>query len=987
MLRCVYHRLLLLVCMVVALFFASPPPLYARPQNALFSYLDITSYVQAEELYFQNTSVFLRFNAKTGQVLSLAMPEMDFNLMGGELSDYVDVKVNGRYLVAEQGATFLRYSIQTDEKSRSVVLKMSYGIGKKEPFRYELACEYRLYAGETRLERSATLTRPTPDQPITLPRLPPEVATTPERVIDLDLEKVDLYTALNLLFEQARVLHTVHTSFKGSDVTVRLHKSFQKALEALLIASGLPLTYQVEDGVYSVIPITERDAVKVRVNVNNSNAYEALKQIFEQAGVPYRLDTRLQLATLTAQFEMPLKQAVEAVIRMAHLPYAYHVDSGVHELVPEEMPPTILLDLENVDVYEAVETALKKAKALYVIDNALRGVTPVTVHLRMPPQNAIEAVLRASGRPFGYRIENGVYYVGYAFDKLEGFRFGYPRFIWHGCQVEAPGPWTAESDTSPAHTLTPLGDRIYQFPSAPDTGLGLIALTRTDIEHSLLFWMDTNGGETRYQPSLRALGVTPFLDLAFDDYHASLISDGVSVKSDTLRMEANRGSLQDALPRYRQWATRSFPNVVATPNSVKESVLLEVSLDKFKGGFKEITQYLPFYRQVGFNTLILTPHWKGGYKPLNPSEIEPKYGTQADLKALVSAAHAQGLRVLFGMTIHGFDEKSPAIDLGQMFATDENYALKRQDGTALVNRASPQYQDYIRLLAQNDQQTYGMDGYRIERANYQSPTWQSGWNQPAYAAGNQSPLVMQIALNALREKSPQASVLSGEPGMVFHTSANLVQDNTANGIVHFQELLRTNRATAKDYKLHLANTRDMLPSDSYRVYASRSHATEAIAKFAGDTPQFRALEAIHALCGVPQVYAEAPQESPRLFEFYRRLFALRKRFPELTRGELYLREVDTDNPQVFAAMRSQGGATTWILISLSDKPLIATVATSLSTPLPTRFLDPITNKRVSAGSDGQSLKITLQPGQILIGNREVERESAKPTTKAHLPLR
>ncbi len=38
MLRCVYHRLLLLVCMVVALSLASPLSLHAHPQNALFSY-------------------------------------------------------------------------------------------------------------------------------------------------------------------------------------------------------------------------------------------------------------------------------------------------------------------------------------------------------------------------------------------------------------------------------------------------------------------------------------------------------------------------------------------------------------------------------------------------------------------------------------------------------------------------------------------------------------------------------------------------------------------------------------------------------------------------------------------------------------------------------------------------------------------------------------------------------------------------------------
>lgn len=912
----------------------------------------------------------------------MTIPSLDFNIVGGELSDCVDVKVNGKYLVAEQGATFLRYSVQVDEKSRSATLKMTYGIGKKEPFYYELTCDYRLYAGETRLERSATLVRASHDRPITLPRLPPTPEDDPrERAINLDLENVDLYTALNLLFEQAKVLHSVNPALKGDRVTARIHKPFIKALEALLIASGQPLTYQVEDGVYSAIPIQERDDYIVRVNVNNSNAYEALKQVFEQKGVPYSLDARLQLATLNAQFEMPFKRAIETIIKRAQLPYVYRITEGVHQLAPEESPALVEVDADNVDAYEALETALKKAKVLYAIDSALHNAK-VTVHLRLPFHAALEAVLRASGLPFGYRIDNGVYRVGYVSERIEGFRFGLPRFLWHGCQIEAPGPVMAGVGISPTHFVTDFGDKSYQLPSAPDIGFGLVALVHSALERSFLFWMDAAGGETRYQPSLKAIGVTPFIDLAFEDQRPQWIGEGVGVKSGTMRMEATHGDLSDGLLRFRHWASRSFASETTAPDWAREGALLEVALDKFKGGFKEITAYLPFYKGVGFDTLMLTPHGKGGYAALNPAEIEPKYGTQAELKTLVATAHKLGMKALFGMTIDGFDEKSPAIGLRNMFITTDFNTLERQGGIALVNRAEPQYQDYLRLLAQSDLQIYDMDGYRIERANYQAPMWRTGWNQPAYAAGNQSPLAMQIVLNALREKKSQSIILSGETGMVFHSSANLVQDATASGSLHFQELLRNRKATAKDYKLHIANTRDALPPGAARVYASRSYATEALAKFAGDAPLFRALEAVHAFCGVPQVYAEAPQENPRLFEFYRKLFAIRKRFPELTRGDLYLREADADSPEVFSAIRKQGDATTWVLISMSDKPLSVVATTSLAAPLPTLFLDVQTGATISARKEGaRSLKITIAPGQILIGNREIERAASKIIAK------
>ncbi len=77
------------------------------------------------------------------------------------------------------------------------------------------------------------------------------------KLVTLDLEGVDLYQGLTLLFKQAKVQYSLDNSLRGTLVTMHVKQPFKRALEAVLKASGLPITYQYVDGVYSVIPIVE----------------------------------------------------------------------------------------------------------------------------------------------------------------------------------------------------------------------------------------------------------------------------------------------------------------------------------------------------------------------------------------------------------------------------------------------------------------------------------------------------------------------------------------------------------------------------------------------------------------------------------------------------------------------------------------------------------------------------------------------------------
>jgi hypothetical protein len=86
-----------------------------------------------------------------------------------------------------------------------------------------------------------------------------ENADVMNKVVKLDLESADLYYALKLLFSQVKADFTLDNNLKGNLVTVKINQPFRIALSSVLKASGLPITYTFEEGVYRVIPIANEE--------------------------------------------------------------------------------------------------------------------------------------------------------------------------------------------------------------------------------------------------------------------------------------------------------------------------------------------------------------------------------------------------------------------------------------------------------------------------------------------------------------------------------------------------------------------------------------------------------------------------------------------------------------------------------------------------------------------------------------------------------
>jgi hypothetical protein len=274
-------------------------------------------------------------------------------------------------------------------------------------------------------------------------------------------------------------------------------------------------------------------------------------------------------------------------------------------------------------------------------------VYELTLHYTLYPR-------QGPARPFGH--------PPLRFSRTGGRRRSAPgefRFEVPGLAARRLPPnawWTFPAPSYPT-TLVPPGTpydslrgRQIRFHSAPDAGFGILGVSNRKAGLTVAAWMNT-AGETNYRPVLQGDGKR--LTLSHHNYRYYRLRPAMPVASDTQRIELTT-DLPAALAAYRESVQATMPLAAPTPAWVKEMVLLEVYPAYFRDGFRGITAKLPFYREVGFNTIYLMPHWLGGYSPLDLFAVDPKYGTQADLQELVRTAHGLGMKVLFDMVIHGF---------------------------------------------------------------------------------------------------------------------------------------------------------------------------------------------------------------------------------------------------------------------------------------------------------------------------------------------
>ena len=74
------------------------------------------------------------------------------------------------------------------------------------------------------------------------------------RIVNLNVDDVDLYTALKSMFNQLKINYTLDPALKQVRIAANFHNlPGPVALKSLLNASGQHFTYRLEDGVYNIM--------------------------------------------------------------------------------------------------------------------------------------------------------------------------------------------------------------------------------------------------------------------------------------------------------------------------------------------------------------------------------------------------------------------------------------------------------------------------------------------------------------------------------------------------------------------------------------------------------------------------------------------------------------------------------------------------------------------------------------------------------------
>jgi cyclomaltodextrinase / maltogenic alpha-amylase / neopullulanase len=347
-------------------------------------------------------------------------------------------------------------------------------------------------------------------------------------------------------------------------------------------------------------------------------------------------------------------------------------------------------------------------------------------------------------------------------------------------------------------------------------------------------------------------------------------------------------------------ADRDFSKDHARPVApwVRNAVVYELYPRSFSaaGNFKGVTARLGELKELGVDVLWLMPIHPIGEKLRKGSlgspyavrdyyGINPDYGTPADLKELVAAAHQRGMKVILDVVLN-----HSAWDNGLILEHPEFY--KRDAAGKIVppvpdwsdvagfNYANPQLREYMIGMLKHWVTEFGVDGYRCDVASMVPAEF---WEQARTALEEVKPEILMLA----EASSPELLVKA------FDFDYAWPLHSTLNNI-----LLRG--APASDFRRSWEESLRQFPQGALHLRISDNHdEARAVARFgiqgalASSVLMF-SLDGIPLLyngmevgdaseSGAPALFEKLPvfwasKERPPLRDIYRDLIKLRKQY-------------------------------------------------------------------------------------------------------------
>jgi glycosidase len=377
---------------------------------------------------------------------------------------------------------------------------------------------------------------------------------------------------------------------------------------------------------------------------------------------------------------------------------------------------------------------------------------------------------------------------------------------------------------------------------------------------------------------------------------------------------------------------------------VQSGVIYEINPRTFSpsGDFKGIEAGLPRLEELGVTILWLMPihpvgqlNRKGSigspYAVRDYDAINPDYGTAADLKHLVTAAHRRGFKVIIDIVADHTAWDSVLMKHPEYYKHSPQGTIQPPvpdwADVAGLDYRNPELREYMAGMMERWLLDFGLDGFRCDAASM-VPT--DFWEATRARLEKIKPDIVMIAEANVPDLVVKAFDL--DYAWPFHS--------TLTGVFE-------NGAPASDLGRIWRSERDRYPKGAMPMRFSDNHDEKrAIARF-GEKGALAASALVFTMDGVPMLYNgmetgdTTESGAPALFErlpvfwqigerrpefprFYREIIALRKAHPALQQGEVeWVRNSEPD--RILSYLRRGPDGEFLVVINCSNRPFLGLV--------------------------------------------------------------
>jgi glycosidase len=428
-----------------------------------------------------------------------------------------------------------------------------------------------------------------------------------------------------------------------------------------------------------------------------------------------------------------------------------------------------------------------------------------------------------------------------------------------------------------------------------------------------------------------------------------------------------------APPRVAPAATAR--DTVVHPAWSRNAVIYEVNVRQFtpEGTLVALQRHLPRLKALGVDILWVMPvqpigvkNRKGAlgsyYAISDYTAVNPEFGTEADFKALVNAAHRQGMKVILDWVANhtAFDHK--------WIAAHKDWYVTRPDGTIINARDNEGHDTDWTDVAELD---FGNAAMR--RAMIADMRW---WLDRTGIDGFRCDVAGGVptdfwvdARRALRTSRPDLFMLAEAEDPGIHAAFDMTYGWRLHHLLN--EIAQKKQSTAA-LDAYFAKDDSLFGRDAYRMYFTSNHdenswsGTEFERMGANHLPAF--VLAATAERSMPLLYTgqevsmkkrlrffekdTVDWNGPSLASFYRTMFDLKHGQPALANGSRggTQRTLHTNGgDRVYAFTRTKGANTVLVALNFGDQGVNAAYD---SLPRPGRYSDSFGKTKLALPAQG-----------------------------------